>query len=203
MIKLVDIRYVRLGTREVDSAVKFATETLGLELVRRENGSAYVRGDDRDHNICYFEGAPDDHTIGFEVETAETLDRAAAELEASGVAVTRGAPADAARRRVTDYINFRDPTGNGIDLVLRPYHSGRRYFPSRDAGIQEFSHVGLKTTDAPRDEAFWTAHFNIRANGLDRRRGADVLRQGASPPRPVPGERTRRAAHQLPGRERR
>ena len=164
MIKLVDIRYVRLGTHEVDSAVKFATETLGLELVRRENGSAYVRGDDRDHNICYFEGEPDDHTIGFEVETAETLDRAAAELEASGVAVTRGTPADAARRRVTDYVNFRDPTGNGIDLVLRPYHSGRRYFPSRDAGIQEFSHVGLKTTDAPRDEAFWTAHFNIRAN---------------------------------------
>lgn len=164
MIKLVDIRYVRLGTRDVDSAVRFATETLGLELVRRENGSAYVRGDDRDHNLCYFEGAPDDHTLGFEVETGEMLARAAAELEAAGVEVRRGTPEDAARRRVTDFLNFSDPTGNSIDLVLRPYHSGTRYFPSRDAGIQEFSHVGLKTTDAPRDEAFWTAHFNIRAN---------------------------------------
>ena len=62
------------------------------------------------------------------------------------------------------YINFDDPTGNSIDLVLRPFHSGRRYFPSRDAGINEFSHVGLKTSDAPRDEAFWTGLFNIRAN---------------------------------------
>lgn len=164
MIEIVDIRYVRLGTRDVDSAVRFATETLGLELVRRENGSAYVRGDDRDHNICYFEGAPDDHTLGFEVETAGMLDRAASELEAAGVEVTRGTPEGAADRRVTDYIGFSDPTGNRIDLVLRPFHSGRRYFPSRDAGIQEFSHVGLKTTNAPRDEAFWTAHFNIRAN---------------------------------------
>ncbi|MDE0060962.1 MAG: VOC family protein [Defluviicoccus sp.] len=151
MIELVDIRYVRLGTGDVDAAVRFATETLGLELVRRENGAAYVRGDDRDHNICYFDGAPDDHTLGFEVETAEMLDRAAAELGAAGVEVTRGSPQDAARRRVTDYVNFRDPTGNSIDLVLRPFHSGIRYFPSRDAGIQEFSHVGLKTTDAPRD----------------------------------------------------
>ena len=93
MIKLVDIRYVRLGTRDVDSAVRFATETLGLELVRRENGSAYVRGDDRDHNLCYFEGAPDDHTLGFEVETEEMLARAAAELG------RRASKRDGARRK--------------------------------------------------------------------------------------------------------
>jgi 2,3-dihydroxy-p-cumate/2,3-dihydroxybenzoate 3,4-dioxygenase len=62
------------------------------------------------------------------------------------------------------FLNFQDPTGNSIDLVVRPFHSGNRYFPSRDAGISEFSHVGLKTTDAPRDEAFWTSLFNIRAN---------------------------------------
>jgi 2,3-dihydroxy-p-cumate/2,3-dihydroxybenzoate 3,4-dioxygenase len=63
-----------------------------------------------------------------------------------------------------DYLSFRDPTGNRIDLVVRPHHSGRRYFPSRDAGIAGFSHVGLKTTDAPRDEAFWSHLFNFRAN---------------------------------------
>ncbi len=62
------------------------------------------------------------------------------------------------------FINFKDLTGNSIDLVVRPFHSGIRYFPSRDAGITEFSHVGLKTTDATRDEAFWTTQFNFRAN---------------------------------------
>ena len=164
MIRLVDIRYVRLGTGDLDAAVAYGRDILGLELVRRGDGAAYLRGDDRDHNICYFTGDPRDHTLGFEIDPDAALEDAAAALEAAGVAVRRGTAEGAAARRVLDYINFRDPTGNSIDVVLRPYHSGRRYFPSRDAGIQEFSHVGLRTSDAPRDEAFWTGLFNIRAN---------------------------------------
>ena len=149
MIELMDIRYVRLGTADIDGAVQYATETLGLELVGRENGRAYVRGDDRDHNICYIDGDPDDHTLGFELRTREELDAAANVLEGTGVVVHHGTEIECAERRVMAYINFDDPTGNSIDLVLRPFHSGRRYFPSRDAGITEFSHVGLKTSDAP------------------------------------------------------
>ncbi len=164
MIELVAIRYVRLGTADIEGAVAYATETLGLELVGRENGRAYVRGDDRDHNICYIEVDPRNHTVGFEVATRAALDAAVGELEGAGVAVRRGDAAECAERRVMAFINFDDPTGNNVDLVLRPFHSGRRYFPSRDAGITEFSHIGLKTTDAPRDEAFWTSLFNIRAN---------------------------------------
>ncbi len=164
MIKLVDIRYVRMGTGDLDAAVTYAREILGLELVRRDDAAAYLRGDDRDHNVCYFTGDPSDHTLGFELDPDASLNDAAAALEAAGVALTRGTPEGAAARRVLDYINFRDPTGNSIDVVMRPYHSGKRYFPSRDAGIQEFSHVGLRTSDAPRDEAFWTGLFNIRAN---------------------------------------
>ncbi len=164
MIELVDIRYVRLGTANLDGAVRYATRTLGLELVGRENGRAYARGDDRDHNICYIEGDPKDHTVGFEVRTRAELDAAASALEDAGHPVHRGDEAECAERRVMAFINFDDPSGNSIDLVLRPFHSGRRYFPSRDAGITEFSHIGLKTSDAPRDEAFWTTLFNIRAN---------------------------------------
>ena len=164
MIELVAIRYVRLGTADIEGALAYATETLGLELVGRENGRAYVRGDDRDHNICYIEGDPRNHTVGFEVATRAALDAAEGELECAGVAVRRGDAAECAERRVMAFINFDDPTGNNVDLVLRPFHSGRRYFPNRDAGITEFSHIGLKTTDAPRDEAFWTSLFNIRAN---------------------------------------
>lgn len=164
MIELVDIRYVRLGTADLDGAVTYATETLGLELVGRENGCAYVRGDDRDHNICYVDGDPKDHTLGLEVRTQAELDAAVSTLEDAGVKVRRGSEDESAERRVMAFINFDDPTGNSIDVVLRPFHSGRRYFPSRDAGITEFSHVGLKTSDAPRDEAFWTSLFNIRAN---------------------------------------
>ena len=124
-------------------------ETIGLQLVRREDGRAYLRGDDRDHDICYIPGEPGDHTVGFKIETRAELDAAAEQLAAAGVAVERGTKEACEERRVMDLVRFRDPTGNTFELVLRPHVAVRRYFPSRDAGITEFSHIGLKTADAP------------------------------------------------------
>lgn len=164
MIDLVDIRYVRLGTADLADAVRFATETIGLELVREENGGAWLRGDDRDHNVHYFDGDPDDHTVGFEIGDEDAFLDARRELEDAGIAIEAGNDAGRESRRCMDYLTFRDPTGNKIDLALKPFHSGRRYFPSRDAGITEFSHIGIKTSDSKRDEAFWTRHFNFRVS---------------------------------------
>jgi 2,3-dihydroxy-p-cumate/2,3-dihydroxybenzoate 3,4-dioxygenase len=164
MIPLIDIRYVRLGTADVNRAVEFCTGTVGLELVRREGGRAYLRGDGRDHNIVYFAGDPKDHTLGLEIEREEDFRVADDELRAAGVKVERSTQEEAAERRVMDFLRFRDPSGNKIELVHRPFHSGTRYFPSRDAGICEFSHVGLKTTNPKRDERFWTSLFNFRVN---------------------------------------
>jgi len=164
MIEIVGIRYCRLGTADLEGAVEFARNIVGLEEVARENGAVYLRGDHRDHNIVYFQGDPADHTLGLEVETFEELDAAESTLAGAGFEVRRGTDVEAAARRCMGFINFRDPTGNPVDLVVRPFHSGRRYFPSRDAGITEFSHVGLKTTDPARDEKFWSGYFNIRAN---------------------------------------
>ena len=99
MIELMDIRYVRLGTADLEGAVRYATEPLGLELVGRENGRAYVRGDDRDHNFCYIDGDPDDHTLGYELRTRVELDAAANALvgaEQANVQPYSGSPADQA-----------------------------------------------------------------------------------------------------------
>jgi len=164
MIELIDIRYARLGTADLEAAVRFASETVGLEIVRRENGRVYLRGDDRDHNIVYFEGDPKNHVLGFELADEHGLEDAVAELDAAGIPCCRGTDEECADRRVMDFASFQDPTGNWFDLAVRPYHGTRRYFPTRDAGITEFSHVGLRTSDAPRDEAFWTTHFNMHAN---------------------------------------
>jgi 2,3-dihydroxy-p-cumate/2,3-dihydroxybenzoate 3,4-dioxygenase len=90
-----------------------------------------------------------------------------------------------------DFAAFRDPSNNKFELVLRPFVSTRRYFPSRDAGITEFSHIGLKTADAPRDERFWSSLFNFRANdwiGLAGLLSFDkVHHRIALFPAPVPG----------------
>ncbi|RSZ30870.1 oxidoreductase [Variovorax beijingensis] len=174
MINLLDIRYVRLGTRDSGQANRFAREVLGLEQVRQESGATYFRSDSRDHTLVYFEGDPSDHTLGFELRTADELDQAAAELSNSGVEVRAGTPDECEQRHVGAFVHFKDPTGNKIDLVVNPHHSGRRYFPSRDAGITGFSHVGLCTTDAARDERFWTQMLSARVS--DRIGEAALLR---------------------------
>lgn len=164
MIDLIDLSYVRLKTESLPSAIQFATEKLGLQLVRREDGRAYVRGDERDHDICYVEGDGNGDVLGFEVADEAALDAAYKTLEDAGITVRRGTEEGCTDRRVVSYITFEDPTGNQFDLTVRPFKATRRYFPTRDAGISEFSHVGLRTTDARRDEHFWTTYFNIQAN---------------------------------------
>jgi 2,3-dihydroxy-p-cumate/2,3-dihydroxybenzoate 3,4-dioxygenase len=169
MINLQDIRYLRIGTPDLESAITFATDIVGLQLVAREGKAAYfrsdkvaVRGDTRDHTLVYFEGDPADHTIGFDLVDPAALDIVGAELEKAGHPVHFGTAEECAQRRVKNFIASKDPTGNKIEIVARPFNSGVRYFPGRDAGITHFSHIGLFSTDARRDEKFWTTICNAR-----------------------------------------
>jgi len=164
MISLHDIRYVRIGTGDLDQAVKFATRLLGLEVADRDSGAAYLRSDDRDHTLVYLDAPVDQHTVGFELRTQEDLDAAAAELEAAGFAVKAGTASECDQRRVGAFVSFREPSGTTVDLVAKPWHSGRHYAPSRPAGITGFSHIGLYTQSAARDERFWTHTCNARVS---------------------------------------
>ncbi len=174
MIDLLDIRYVRLGTRDLAAADRFARDVVGLEFVREEQGARYYRSDDRDHTLVYFQGDPADHAAGFELRDADALQAAAAALSNTKIDVYAGRPDECEMRQVRDFIRFNDPSGNPIELVVRPAHSGRRYFPARDAGITGFSHIGLCSTDAPRDEQFWTSTLGARVS--DRIGDAALLR---------------------------
>jgi 2,3-dihydroxy-p-cumate/2,3-dihydroxybenzoate 3,4-dioxygenase len=171
MINLNDIRYLRVGTPDLEGAIKFATEVVGLQLASREGKSAYfrsdkvaVRGDTRDHTLVYFEGDPADHTIGFDLLDPDDLDAVAAALEDAGHAVHFGTAEECEKRRTRAFIATTDPSGNKIEIVARSFHTGVRYFPTRDAGITEFSHIGLYTRDAARDERFWTSLCNARVS---------------------------------------
>ena len=174
MIDLQRVCYVRLGTRDIEGATRFATDVLGLEIGEVGKGAVYFKSDEREHTLCYLEGDPRDQAVAFEVGSRAALPAAASELERLGHAVHAGTPGEAEARKVRDFIAFDDPSGNRIELVWRPAHSGARYHGMRDAGITGFSHVGLCTTDAARDEAFWTQVCNARVS--DRVGDAPLLR---------------------------
>lgn len=174
MIHLKDIRYVRLGTADLEGAIRYAGTILGLPVARREGNSVYFRSDDRDHTLVYFEGDPKHHVAAFEVDGADALQAACAQLDALEVKVHAGTQDECQQRRVAAFVNFRDPSGNSIDLVVRPHHSSVRYLGTRDAGITGFSHIGLRTTDPERDEKFWCEVMSARVS--DRIGNAPLLR---------------------------
>lgn len=176
MIELRDICYVRLGTGDRATASRYATEVLGLEVAEDSGGATFFRSDDREHTLCYFDGSAGDHVVAFEVESREALDAAGAALERLGHPVCTGTRSESDQRKVRDFIAFDDPTGNRIELVLRPARSSRVFRGTRDTGITGFSHIGLCTTDAARDEAFWTQVCNARAS--DHIGDAPLLRIG-------------------------
>lgn len=174
MIELRALAYVRLGTRDLKVAGEYARNVLGLEFVRREGDAVYFRGDDRDHTLAYFEGDAHDHTTGWEVADAAALDAAGAELESQKIQVRRGSRAECEKRYVADFLSFADPSGNRHELVASPFAGSTRFSSSRDCGVWSFSHIGLRTTNAARDEAFWTTIMGARVS--DRIGAAPLLR---------------------------
>jgi 2,3-dihydroxy-p-cumate/2,3-dihydroxybenzoate 3,4-dioxygenase len=164
MIQLSAIRYVRLGTREPESSDRFLRQMLGLSPVGVEGDFRYYGSDERDHTLVVFAADPSQQTVGFEVGSIGELEAAAGVLDGLDIAAHWGSASECAQRRVEAFIAFRDPSGNSIDLVARPASSRGTRPPYLDPCIAGFSHVGLCSTDARRDERFWVDVLGARVS---------------------------------------
>jgi 2,3-dihydroxy-p-cumate/2,3-dihydroxybenzoate 3,4-dioxygenase len=160
-IPLIQLCYVRLAVQHGAAAATFATEILGLERVTSNKERFLFRSDERSHTLCLAEGA-DRSSIGFELASEGDLHRAAEALGREGFEVREASAEECGRRFVRAALIVRDATGNEIDLVTRPAVSGRRYFPSRDAGIIGLQCVGLRSRAMKDDLRLWTAILGAR-----------------------------------------
>jgi 2,3-dihydroxy-p-cumate/2,3-dihydroxybenzoate 3,4-dioxygenase len=164
MIAIDQLRYVRLGTRDLSAAVDFAGRVLGLQLVNRSENTAYFRSDMRDHTLVFFLGESTESAVGFEIHGQAQFDAAITELSQHGIEAAIGTEQTCAARNVRALASFRDPDGNMIELVLRPLHSGWRHFPACDAGIVGLQGVALRSQNVAACEALWTTLFNGRVS---------------------------------------
>lgn len=154
---VTSVCYVRLAVRELGAGARFASDVFGLQAVATANGEMAFRSDNRFRTVSLSNDMADGSSIGVEVWSEVALDDIERRLKALGFDVTR-ASAEACRRRyVHSALLAIDGSGNHIDLVLRPAQSGRRYFPSRDAGILGLQGVGIRSTDVTRDLQLWRA----------------------------------------------
>ncbi|MDO9714007.1 VOC family protein [Paracraurococcus lichenis] len=156
------LRYVRLGTRDLDAAATFATEVLGLEAADRTEARAAFRSDNRAETLVFLRAEVPHAAVGLEVRDDAALARAVDALRRAGVAVTPGTPEEAAERRVRALARFCDPVGHAFELVVRPLHCGARFFPARDAGVTGLAAVALRCPAPAEAIAFWTTLSQAR-----------------------------------------
>lgn len=159
---LTDLCYVRLAVAQLAPAAAFASDILGLQRVPDKNAMLF-RSDDRYHTLSL---VPDTATssVGLEIADEAALDRVARALQENGFSARRASEEECAQRFGRSAVIVKDASGNEIDLVLRPTRSGRRYFPSRDAGVTGLEGVGLRSTALKEDLRLWTTILGARVS---------------------------------------
>jgi len=165
MIELKDIAYVRSGVADLEAAVRFATEIVGLQRVASdEPGVVHLRADARHHCLALVEGRSGVISSGFTVADEDALALAESDLERRGFVVGRLDALAARSRRVRSGIAFDDPFGNRLELVCQQQAITRPVGFTRPAGITEFGHLCLDAPDVHEAYRFWNSHFNARVS---------------------------------------
>lgn len=154
------LRYVHLGSRDPETAARFAVDRFGMELVSSEDGLWMLRDGARAFSLSFSAGH--EQAVGLKVASAEVLDSIAAALHARGIACRRDDDVLARRRRARALLAFTTPGGIGIELVWRPLDNGWRFFPTRNIGLSGLADVALRSTRAAEDEALLVDVLGLR-----------------------------------------
>ena len=158
---IIQLCYVRLAVAQPQAAATFATDILGLEHVPNKLEPFLYRSDQRYHTLCLTAGTAKS-SIGIEISGEAALDRVAKALTTDGFSAREATEEECGRRFVRRALIAQDASGNEIDLVLRPAQSGRRYFPSRDAGVTGLQSVGLRSRAMKDDLRLWTTILDAK-----------------------------------------
>lgn len=164
MIEIQDIAYVRSGAADLKTAVDFAVNIVGLELVATHDGTAMLRADHRHHCLALVEGESGVLSSGFTLRDEAALAAAEAELNAAGITTARGTAEQAYARRVREFIVFDDPFGNRLELVVGQVSLARPVNFARTAGITEFGHLCFDAPNVREAYAFYSGLFNLKVS---------------------------------------
>ncbi len=162
-ISIEQLRYVVLGTRNLEEASRFADGELALQPAWRNNEEAAFRSDARQYSLLYSQAEPRRQAIGLEVANVEVLDAARTALALRGLDMVAD-PQLATRRNVRALGRFVSAGGIEVELVVRPQDQGWRFHASRDAGMQGLAAVALRSSDVAADEALWREVFGLQVS---------------------------------------
>lgn len=175
--------YLGLNVSDTSAWVRFATDILGTQAVRRNDDTIDLRMDDYATRLRLIAGEHDDLAFaGWEVRDAAALAALGARLAVAGVEVHSGTDTEAADRRVAGLIRFADPEGNAHEAYFGPLQRTDQPFISPTGarfrtGRQGLGHLVLSCRDKPSMLAFFTETLGFRVS--------DHIRTEIIPGRPI------------------
>jgi len=164
---LARLGHVALRTPDLDRSLAFFDGVIGLELVERGDGCAYLRawGDHEHHTLALIEAADGavDHA-GWRTRAPQDVDAFGARLRADGIEVEDVAAGVEAGQGAA--LRFRTPAGLPYeiyhDVEKRPPGAGRRPAVKTNSGRpwdhgispRRLDHVNFVTPDVAAEEAW-------------------------------------------------
>ena len=145
-IPFLALAYARIPVDEPAVSAAFAETRLGLRRVREADGTILLRADRQSHRLAFMPRQSGDEAIGIELADGFALESAAARLSAAGFAARPAREAECRQREVRAAVLTRDASGNGIDLVVGPSQSARRFFPAIDSGVNGRNAISTATS---------------------------------------------------------
>ena len=168
MSAIASLGYLRIESADTGAWREFGVKVLGMVEGRGPDpGAVYLRMDDFPARLVIVAGERDRLLAsGWEVADEAAFERVGRALDAAGVAVKTGTPAELADRRVGGLLRFDDPAGNALEVfcgaalehrpAVSPY--GNR-FVTGDMGL---GHVVLPVSDEEPALRFYTDVLGFR-----------------------------------------
>ncbi|MFE1688895.1 VOC family protein [Streptomyces albidoflavus] len=161
--RLRKLRAVELRVPTLTESADFYAEVWGLEVVDRDQDTAWLRGTGDEHHILGLTRAPRNGLgkLSFAVATREEIDEAARRLLAWGITPVAG-PGPLDQIGGGYGVRFTDPEGRLIELSALVEAVAPR--PQDDAVPVGVTHTVLNTVDIDAAVAFYTSVLGLRVS---------------------------------------
>lgn len=150
----VTIEHATVGVEDIDAAVEFYTQVMGLGELTREDGVAYLAcGRDSNFDVAVAEGDTGLEHVAFRVDGSDTIEEYATHFDTVGIEFERR---DGTEPGQTAGLRFRLPSNIAVELVVvddAGYpHSDESSHPDRpDVAPLDFDHVNVRTPSLEAD----------------------------------------------------
>lgn len=160
-MKISALGYVVILATDVERWRRFGTEVLGMAACDGPDGALYLKMDSYHHRYLILPGERDALLAsGWELADMAAYEQARQQLVAAGIEVAEGTETESALRKVQQFCQVTDPSGNRLELYWGPVSDFEDFVspigvPGFVTGDMGMGHIVLPAPRFDDTRQFW------------------------------------------------